>query len=418
MTLMRWPLHPRPQTGEALSSWLHRIACEYRLSIEELLVHDLGFAAMPEVELDLEPPHGLVEKLSARTGVAIESIRSMTAKGWMAELTSGTAPCPELFDDYVREFSVLLSPSRRTPKIAVHWRPWIGEPRFSSLIGCRFCVAEDEIPYLRLHWRLPVMACCPRHQIFLKPMRWFNIFKGPGDAKPGTGPARQEDATEHRPSETLLQLDTITLNALACGWATLPTISLRAGIWLRMLRAILDELHTASRTAGGQAQILRAAWREAACFHPAPPRYPFEVMKLEDQGFVLEAAAAAVHLVSTRELPAHGANVRCLGGVTVAEIEAGKKQDKIQKEEKVARPRKRPLSKTFPENRWQKLGESINAVIDEARTSPAAARQFRALLLLGNPDATRIASVDRDLAAAGIFVPPKSNVKQSLTQSV
>ena len=141
-------------------------------------------------------------------------------------------------------------------------------------------------------------------------------------------------------------------------------------------------------------------------------------MKLEDQVRFLEAAAAAVHLVSTRELPAHGANVRCLGGVTVAEIEAGKKQDKIQKEEKVARPRKRPLSKTFPENRWQKLGESINAVIDEARTSPAAARQFRALLLLGNPDATRIASVDRDLAAAGIFVPPKSNVKQSLTQSV
>ena len=94
-------------------------------------------------------------------------------------------------------------------------------------------------------------------------------------------------------------------------------------------------------------------------------------MKLEDQVRFLEAAAAAVHLVSTRELPAHGAIVRCLSSVLrVQEIEAGKKQDKFKRRKRLRDRKGNYCPKAEPENRWQKLGESINAVIDEAGTSP------------------------------------------------
>ena len=33
----RWPLHPAPEEGEALSSWLHRVADCYEMDMRELL---------------------------------------------------------------------------------------------------------------------------------------------------------------------------------------------------------------------------------------------------------------------------------------------------------------------------------------------------------------------------------------------
>jgi hypothetical protein len=38
----RWPLHPAPKEGEALSSWLNRVALCYHMEEPDLLEHDLG----------------------------------------------------------------------------------------------------------------------------------------------------------------------------------------------------------------------------------------------------------------------------------------------------------------------------------------------------------------------------------------
>lgn len=40
--MTRWPVHPPPVIGEALTSWLRRIATEYHLSVDDL-IFDLGF---------------------------------------------------------------------------------------------------------------------------------------------------------------------------------------------------------------------------------------------------------------------------------------------------------------------------------------------------------------------------------------
>ncbi|MEV1248687.1 TniQ family protein [Nonomuraea sp. NPDC050022] len=36
----RWPLHPPPHPGEALSSWLQRLASRYELTVAQLLTHN------------------------------------------------------------------------------------------------------------------------------------------------------------------------------------------------------------------------------------------------------------------------------------------------------------------------------------------------------------------------------------------
>ena len=38
----RWPLHPPPGEGEALTSWLSRLAEVYGMSVEDLLRHSLA----------------------------------------------------------------------------------------------------------------------------------------------------------------------------------------------------------------------------------------------------------------------------------------------------------------------------------------------------------------------------------------
>jgi hypothetical protein len=64
--VIRWPLHPRPLAGEALSSWLRRVAAAYGLYVDDLLVHDLGYQSMSSEQLDLGPQNSLLEQLSEK----------------------------------------------------------------------------------------------------------------------------------------------------------------------------------------------------------------------------------------------------------------------------------------------------------------------------------------------------------------
>jgi len=61
--VIRWPLHPRPLAGEALSSWLKRVAAAYGLYVDDLLVHDLGYQSMSSEQLDLGSQKNLVARL-------------------------------------------------------------------------------------------------------------------------------------------------------------------------------------------------------------------------------------------------------------------------------------------------------------------------------------------------------------------
>ncbi len=61
-----WPLHPAPVEGEALSSWLNRVALCYHMEVSELLEHDLVTAVLMT---DTAPPLALLAMLSQRSGI-------------------------------------------------------------------------------------------------------------------------------------------------------------------------------------------------------------------------------------------------------------------------------------------------------------------------------------------------------------
>lgn len=77
----RWPVHPPPEQGEALTSWLRRIASRYGADLDDL-VSDLGFWPGVAGDLDTCPPDGFACELSERTGLDVEQIRRMSLSGW------------------------------------------------------------------------------------------------------------------------------------------------------------------------------------------------------------------------------------------------------------------------------------------------------------------------------------------------
>jgi hypothetical protein len=300
----RWPLHPRPITGEVLSSWLGRIAASYEWPVEDLLVHYLGRTALPDAELDLAPPDALLTLLSVRTGVAIERIRLMTVKGWQHALIGRGKPGATLFSRYVKHYSVLLSPNRRDGRTLDDWCPWITMQRFVTPVGCPGCLASDAIPYRRIHWCLALTASCPAHGIFLEPV-----------LPPAAWRIPQVLWERESAPQRLRALDEITLQALASRHATLPHSSLRTSLWLRLLRTILDELNTTAATAGAEHRVLKAVWRavDLPVRVSARVAQPFEEMNFTRQAHFLRAAAEAIELVRTHRLETMGRDVSLLG---------------------------------------------------------------------------------------------------------
>ncbi|TFI43806.1 hypothetical protein E4O93_21420 [Diaphorobacter sp. DS2] len=77
----RWPLHPAPKEGEALSSWLNRVALCYHMEEPDLLEHDLGHGQVDD--LDTAPPLSLLALLSQRSGIELDRLRCMSFAGWV-----------------------------------------------------------------------------------------------------------------------------------------------------------------------------------------------------------------------------------------------------------------------------------------------------------------------------------------------
>ena len=121
----RWPLHPAPKEGEALSSWLNRVATCYQMDVHELLVHDLGHSHLDD--LDTAPPSSLLAALARRSGVAFERLREMSLAGWLPWLLDSLDDSvPAALETYAFQCSVLL-PKRKARSLT---RP-------AGVHGCR-----------------------------------------------------------------------------------------------------------------------------------------------------------------------------------------------------------------------------------------------------------------------------------------
>lgn len=235
-----WPLHPRPYPDEALSSWISRLACLYDMEPEELLKYELGLVISYKdlYTLDLDPSTHVFHALSECAGVTFDCVRSLTAQSYLPLLI-------DTFDttfgsDYITQFEILPVPNTaqtRQGRFRKGWTPWFNSKRFATMYGCKACLTETSDPYFRLYWRFPWVTCCPTHRLVLRKTICINnqqkllfLFDNTNVELPAL--------------EALCSMDNLTLQAITNGVANVPAGKLHGGIWLRLLRTLIEELQT------------------------------------------------------------------------------------------------------------------------------------------------------------------------------
>jgi len=111
----RWPLHPPPNHGEALSSWLARTAGRYGLTVRDLLARNLDPPNLPSdtlprhpdaatAALDWNPPPALLATLADHTGIPLGELQCLTIAGWVPWLLDDIEPStdPSGFTTYAQ----------------------------------------------------------------------------------------------------------------------------------------------------------------------------------------------------------------------------------------------------------------------------------------------------------------------------
>ena len=130
-----YPVHPRPQPGESLESWLIR----YAFSNFSSLIHFVRLLGTNTTNIDLDA-----------------NGKNQTLFTWVkTELGESTSS-----DLLLSRFEGVLGPTlgKWTTTGPVH--------QFRRF--CPACFAGDDSPFLRLIWRLNFLLTCPVHQVFLE----------------------------------------------------------------------------------------------------------------------------------------------------------------------------------------------------------------------------------------------------------
>lgn len=381
----RWPLHPAPADGEALSSWLRRIAFAYDMDLPDLLRHGLEEPDTTSSQLDAVPPPALLDRLSQRTGVPADRIDAMSLAGWVPWLfdTTGAQPGvdvrPGAFDVYVRQFSILLkhqaSPRHRTDG----WQAWI--PAQPQQRACPYCLADRDLLALPLMGQLPLMLSCPGHGCLLEPILaivdrpiWAGVVGMPRLA-----------------SDSVVIMDQYTQQALATGRVDLPRRTVHAAVWFRLLRTLLHELSLPATAWGSRADALRRIWDHSGF----PVRAgltvwrPFEILPWTVQAQLLAAAATTVHLLRTGLLAGRGAETSLFTPWPSRVVHPG-------------RLRIHPAAPRPVLDSWVALRVAAEEALHAARADPDAARALHAFLLTGCRDVSAVDRLRADLIELGV----------------
>jgi len=252
----RWPLHPPPHPGEALSSWVNRIAHALAVPSAVLLVNEssIPYETSNRYHLDFDPPEPVILILAEKTGQDFAVVRNLTVRGYVPSLLDTLDAARDGMADYTHALALLL-PMDHRPVRHPHVLPWYSFHRFRQPRGCRDCLAETTVPYLRLHWRFSWTLSCPIHKRILEPL----FIRVPVMGETEVIWLEADTSTRVVPSQ-LLKMDAITLQAITSGTCHLPWGSVPGALWIRLLRTVLDELGVGSTHAGNYHQTLKDLW--------------------------------------------------------------------------------------------------------------------------------------------------------------
>lgn len=387
----KWPLHPAPLDGEALSSWLGRLAACYQMSPVDLLHHGLGLDFHPDdvmqsrflPHVDVDPQEALILGLAGRTGVAPERIRTMTHAGWAPWMFDSVHPTTGAFDAYVARFSVVLRPRGKTKTVPGKWRPWLSEE--PVLRGCPACLDATKIVGLQLVWELPVMLTCPLHNCLLQPLVTF--IESPlwekGPEKPAVEPA-----------PCVLEMDRRTHQAMTTGRVDLPGHRIHAGIWFRLLRTLIHELSIPSTSWGSSGKDLRAAWRSSGHRIRAGQGAwrPFEALSWPVQAKLLEASAATIEMLGTGAITGRGTKAALF---TLTPAPVARREPKLRRAG-------RPEPEATYEELWAQIWKAFEDALRIARADPNEAQVLYNFMLHGCPTPEAAEQTVANLAELGI----------------
>jgi hypothetical protein len=235
----------------------------------------------------------------------------------------------------------------------VHERRWRAEAR-----ACQDCIA-GESPGASLVNALPLMTTCGEHGCRLAPetaVRLALLHHDPLPLVPVPGP--------------VAAMDRLTWEGLTTGTVTLPRRQVHAGVWLRMLRTLLDEVSLpGSRVRRRSAAALGKIWDAAGL----PPRaglkvwQPYEVLGEQRQEAMLKAAAFALDLIQAGSVTPCGTLGRLLAPWPHQHVYAGRPPG----------PPEPPAEARAAWRRsWERALEDAEAWFRAARADPAAARRI------------------------------------------
>lgn len=390
----RWPVHPPPEPLESLSSWVNRLAVVYNVTVVDLLRRGLGVrVARPrsiDDILDRDPPAGLLGALNDRTGVPVGHLQAMTLVGWEPLLLETWARererAPEqlawsqaAFEAYVRDNSVLLNPReiRRRHVPYRRARSWWGPWQLDALLDrrCPVCWTPTH-RVARLVWRLPMVSSCCDGAVLVDPIALVLEHMSERTPQP------------EKVGEPLAQLDRYTYQGLRTGQVQLPGRTVHVAVWLRMLRALLDEVSLSGSIPKASHAILARVWD--ATPHPYRANLsvwqPYEHMKPGIQEAMMDAAAAAVQLAAAGEVRGHGVYGSALREQPHRPVPPGDQPD----------PRAVD---------WQEAAVHLANLLTDARTNHVAAHRLLRLITLGSRD---LRTLRREIAwLAGARVPPR-----------
>ncbi|CNI28405.1 TniQ family protein [Yersinia bercovieri] len=347
--MLRWPLHPEPVEGEALSSWLDRVAHRYRLDRRDLLAHCTGNNTVDK--LDTTPSASLLDALSDKSGLTLAQLRGMHLSGWIPWLLDSMDDnIPSAQKTYVSQLSVLMSASYRKVKPHTQWQAWI--PSEAIHRACPQCLGDRPSEgALLLAWKLPLMLSCPIHGCWLESYREkFGLFhrwvKIPGNLR--------------QASFAVSVMDRLTWQALTVGHVDLPRRRVHAGLWFRLLRTLLDELTMPLARDCSYSKNLLCIWEKS--HYPLCTVNPFEVLPLKEQLLMLEAAANTIMLLSEGVLQPEG---------KFAELFQAEPQKDFTN------------GLTTEENFWREVHLAANQSLMQAQQDPEAARSLYRILTYG-----------------------------------
>ena len=376
----RWPLHPAPKEGEALSSWLNRVALCYHMEVSDLLEHDLGHGQVDD--LDTAPPLSLLMMLFQRSGIELDRLRCMSFAGWVPWLLDSLDDqIPDALETYTFQLSVLLPKLRRRTRSITNWRAWL--PSQPIHRACPLCLNDPANQAVLLAWKLPLMLSCPLHGCWLESY-WGVPGRFLGWENADTAPRTASDA--------IAVMDRRTWQALTTGHVELPRRRIHAGLWFRLLRTLLDELNTPLSTCGTCAGYLRQVWE--GCGHPLRAGQslwrPYETLNPAVRLQMLEAAATAISLIEMRDISPPGEHAKLFWSEPQTGFTSGLSA-------KTPKPE--------PVDHWQRAVQAIDEAIIEARHDPETARSLFALASYGRRDPASLEQLRATFAKEGI--PPE-----------